>query len=154
MVFEVTPGLPAKKYFYKNDNYFCCRSFLKTDAMNTQCAATILHVDNVDTSLKYYTEVLGFTLDFQYNNMAGVEYGPVLIYLSGPRQDLKKKIGEGTMYIFCNEVDDYYQQVLTKGAIVLIELEDRQYGMRDFALADPDGNALTFGTEIKNAEKV
>jgi hypothetical protein len=25
------------------------------------------------------------------------------------------------------------------------ELDDREYGMRDFALVDPDGNRLVFG---------
>jgi len=93
-------------------------------------------------------EILEFTLDFRYRDLAGMEFGPVLIYLSGPGQDLKKTIGEGSIYIFCDEVDDYYQRISGKGAFIEIVIEDRPYGMRDFAIKDPDGNTLTFGKTI------
>ncbi len=116
--------------------------------MTPECAATIFHVKNVDASIAYYTTVVGFTLDFRYNDIAGLEYGPVLIYLSGPAQDVKKEIGGGTMYIFCDEIDAYYEEIVAKGAIISVPIDDRQYGMRDFAMQDIDGNIITFGKSI------
>lgn len=115
--------------------------------MKAESAATIFHVSNVDAALQYYTEVLGFTLDFRYNDLAGVAYGPVLIYLSGPGQDNRRAEGEGSIYIFGDEMDQYYQQIIAKGALVTVTIDNRGYGMRDFGIRDPDGNNLAFGRE-------
>jgi catechol 2,3-dioxygenase-like lactoylglutathione lyase family enzyme len=117
--------------------------------MKPACAATIFHVSNVESSVKYYTEVLGFTVDFRYNDLTGLEYDAVLIYLSGPAQDVKKAIGEGSVYIFCDEVDQYFEDISLKGAITEIIPGDRPYGMRDFAIKDPDGNIISFGRSIE-----
>lgn len=114
--------------------------------MTPDCFATIFHVNNVEVSVKYYTEILGFTVDFRYKDLAGLEYSTVLIYLSGPGQDVKRAVGEGSIYIFCDEVDEYFLNISAKGALALIGPDDRPYGMRDFAITDPDGNILTFGT--------
>jgi len=116
--------------------------------MKPECAATILHVSDVETSAKYYIETLGFSLDFKYNDMTGLEYGQVLIYLSGPKQDVKKAAGQGSIYIFCDEVDEYYMDITSKGAIALGPVDNRGYDMRDFTITDPDGNVLTFGKNI------
>jgi len=116
--------------------------------MKAVYSASVFHVLNVDASIKYYFEILEFTLDFRYKDLAGMEYGPVLIYLPGPGQDLKKTIGEGSIYIFCDEVNDYYQSISGKGAFVEVAIDNRPYGMRDFAVKDPDGNTLTFGKTI------
>jgi len=113
--------------------------------MKPECSATIFHVSNVESSVNYYTNVLGFLVDFRYNDLAGLEYGAVLIYLSGPKQDQKRSIGQGSIYIFCDEVDRYFEDICTKGALAEVPIDDRSYGMRDFAVKDPDGNFLTFG---------
>jgi len=112
-------------------------------------AATIFQVSDVEASAQYYVQVLGFTQVFRYNDFAGMEYGHSLIYLSGPAQDVKKLIGEGSVYIFCDEVDDYYAQVVANGAQITAGIDNRGYGMRDFGVRDPDGNFISFGAEIK-----
>lgn len=114
--------------------------------MTPECAATIFSVSDLATSLKYYVDTLGFSIDFEYGAIAGLHYGNVLLQLSGP--DLignRKATGEGHMYIFCDEVDQYFQDIVAKGALVIIEPADREYGMRDFAIQDADGNILAFG---------
>ena len=113
--------------------------------MKADCSATIFHVSDVETSIKYYVDVLGFSVDFRYKNLASVEYDAVLVYLSGPGQDVKKAVGQGSIYIFCDEVDQYFQDIAAKGAEVVIAPDDRPYGMRDFAIKDQDGNIITFG---------
>lgn len=117
--------------------------------MKPACAATIFHVKDLDASLNYYKDILGFNVDFRYGDMVGLAFGEVLIYLSGPGQEVKKTPGEGSIYIFCDEVDQYYKDIIAKGAILSIGVEDRGYGMRDFSVPDPDGNFITFGMEIK-----
>jgi uncharacterized glyoxalase superfamily protein PhnB len=117
--------------------------------MTPVCSATIFHISNLETAVKYYTEVLGFTLDFRYEQIAGVKYGSVFIHLSAPNPGVTKKaIGEGHMYIFCDEVDQYCQEIIDKGALLFITVDNRTYGMRDFGVKDHDGNILAFGTGI------
>ncbi len=116
--------------------------------MKPSCSATIFHVTDVELSIKYYTEILGFKIDFRYKDLAGLEYETIIIYLSGPMQDVKRIIGQGSIYIFCDEVDLYFQDITTKGAFTEIDVDDRPYGMRDFAISDPDGNMITFGKTI------
>ena len=115
--------------------------------MKPDCAATIFHVSDVESSILYYTNVLGFAVEFRYNDFAGLELGPILIYLSGPAQGVKRIVGQGAIYIFCDEVDQYFREVSEKGAIIEVAIDNRDYGMRDFGVKDLDGNALSFGAK-------
>jgi len=120
--------------------------------MKPECSATIFHVKDREVSAKYYIDILGFTHEFTYWDLSGFEYGAVLIYLSGPKQDVNKIAGQGSIYIFCDEVDDYYKDISAKGARISMPLEDRAYGMRDFSITDPDGNLITFGKSVEKSE--
>ena len=55
------------------------------------------------------------------------------------------RLGKGSVYIFCDEVDDYFQDVKDKGANIMREPADEPYMMRDFTVLDPDGNMISFG---------
>ena len=114
--------------------------------MKTECASTVFHVSDQDAALTYYTDTLGFSLDFRYGPLIGLLYGEVSIHLSGHDAQVNKQpTGAGHIYIFCDEVDAYFQDITAKGALVLTPPDDRAYGMRDFAVKDPDGNILAFG---------
>jgi uncharacterized glyoxalase superfamily protein PhnB len=62
-----------------------------------------------------------------------------------------KPIGGSTIYVFCDEVDSYYAEIKSKGALVKYEPKNWPYGMRDFRVADPDGNHLSFGCDLEEA---
>ena len=62
-----------------------------------------------------------------------------------------RPVGGGAAFFFCDEIDDYCNQIKRKGAIVKVEPENRPYGMRDFTVLDPDGNHLSFGTETRKS---
>jgi catechol 2,3-dioxygenase-like lactoylglutathione lyase family enzyme len=117
--------------------------------MKAQCAATTFMVSNLDRSLAFYRDVLGFTEDFRFGNYAGMNLGTVQIHLSQVGNPNSKPAGSGTMYIFCDEVDDYYREITAKGAKTQNPPKDYEYGMRDFIAEDPDGNFIGFGTAAK-----
>lgn len=116
--------------------------------MKTQGSATTFHVSDVDASLKYYTEVLGFTEPFRFGDYAGVEHGEVQIHLSGPGATNKKIVGQGSLYIFCDDVNAYHAEIAARGARIQAPPRDYEYGMRDFVAEDPDGNQVAFGQEV------
>ncbi len=117
--------------------------------MNTKGSATTFHVADVDAALAWYTGVLGFSERFRFGDYAGVEHGEVQIHLSGPGSTNKRGVGQGGIYIFCDDVDAYYAEITAKGAKPQAPPKDYEYGMRDFATEDPDGNLLGFGQEVK-----
>ena len=117
--------------------------------MNTHGSATTFHVSDLAASLQFYTSLLGFAERFCFGDYAGVQHGDVQIHLSGPKSTNKRSVGQGGIYIFCDDVDSYYSEVLSKGVKTQAPPKDYEYGMRDFVLEDPDGNLLGFGQETK-----
>ena len=115
--------------------------------MTPHASATGFQVADLDRALRYYTEVLDFTEDFRHGLYAGVKFGPVLIHLNGNETHLKP-VGGSALYIFCDEVDTYFASIQAKGAIVKFAPMDEPYGLRDFMIADPDGNHVNFGCEL------
>lgn len=61
---------------------------------------------------------------------------------------MKKAPGNAHFCIDCDEVDEYYNLISEKDALISVPIADRQYGVRDFAVNDPDGNTLVFGKAI------
>ncbi len=115
--------------------------------MKTHGSATTFHVADLATSLAFYTNMLGFTELFRFGDYAGIAHGEVQLHLSGPSATNKKQIGQGSIYVFCDDVDTYYAEITAKGAQCQAPPKDYEYGMRDFVIEDPDTNHLTFGQE-------
>lgn len=120
--------------------------------MKAFSSATVIHVSDFKSALDYYTKVLGFTFDFEFGEYAGLFIDEVFIHLSGSGNPGRKKpAGTAHLCIDIDNVDAYYQRLSENGAIISVTLEDREYGMRDFAVDDPDGNTLVFGQAIAPA---
>ena len=109
-------------------------------------AATVMPVRDLDASLRFYTDVLGFRQEFRFDSYAGVERDGCLIHLSLQGNPNTSAPGSGTIYIFCDDVDSIYRAAVEQGAAVDGEPKDYPYGMRDFVALDPDANKLSFGS--------
>ena len=123
--------------------------------MTPHATATTFHVSDLERSLRYYVGVLGFSERFRFGDYAGVQMGGegavVQIHLSGPGSTNKRAVGQGTIYVFCDAVDDYCAEIVARGATIQAPPRDYEYGMRDFVVEDPDGNLVTFGCEGRAA---
>ena len=56
------------------------------------------------------------------------------------------KPGGTLLYIAIDEIEALYARAREAGADVAMEISDTDYGSRDFALRDPEGNLWSFGT--------
>ena len=112
--------------------------------MQINRSATVMPVSDVDVAIRYYVDVLGFTQQFKYGKYAGVRLGNVEIHLNanGP-----KTPGNGDIYIFCDEIDEYYTGIVARGAKVQGQPSAAEHGMRDFVSFDPDGNRVSFSVD-------
>jgi catechol 2,3-dioxygenase-like lactoylglutathione lyase family enzyme len=100
-------------------------------------------VSDVGAALAFYRERLGFELGWTWGEPpthANVCRGAIDISLM--LEPATK--GGGEAYVYLRGIDAYHAELRARGVDVG-ELGDRPYGMRDFALVDPDGNRLVFG---------
>jgi catechol 2,3-dioxygenase-like lactoylglutathione lyase family enzyme len=118
-----------------------------TAAMKINAAATVFQVTDLESSLRFYREVLGFELDFEFGPYAGIHMGEMSLHLCA-HDTWMRPVGGGAVSVFCDEVDLFYNAVKSRGATIRLAPTDESYGMRDFVVSDPDGNVLTFGCEL------
>jgi uncharacterized glyoxalase superfamily protein PhnB len=115
-----------------------------------------LVVTNVERSLNFYRDVLGFTVqttvpDASPYVFAIVQSGGVEIFLNAPDPALaeypaltQRSIG-GTLTLFI-QVDDVRaaHEALKDRVTIVMPLETKWYGVTEFAFTDPDGWVITF----------
>ena len=114
--------------------------------MKISGAAAVFPVSDIGATLRYYTEVLGFKEEFRGEQYAIVERDGAVIHFSLRKDDPP---GAGAVYVFCDEVDGYYEELVTRGAFLDAPPVNLPYGMRDFVVFDPDKNKLFFGCAVK-----
>jgi len=115
-----------------------------------------LLVANVERSLAFYMDTLGFARGMTVPDaspfvFASVTSGAVEIFFNDVAAAVKEypafagqPIGAtGTMYIEVEGVDALHDR-LKGSAKVVMPLVTQFYGMREFAVEDPDGYVITF----------
>ena len=116
----------------------------------------ILVVRDIQKSVAYYRDALGFTVDFTYGeppSYAGVYRGSVLLHLQAESQ-ADRPPGGSAVYLYVEDADRIYRELRERGARIEKEPQDYPYGLRDFDVRDLDGNRLVIAspTEKPSAE--
>ena len=78
---------------------------------------------------------------------AEMRWGSDMIMFGTAREDrYGARVGQGWVYASCEDPDALYARAKAAGAEVTMELTDQDYGSRDFAVRDIEGNQWNFGT--------
>jgi uncharacterized glyoxalase superfamily protein PhnB len=78
---------------------------------------------------------------------AQMRWGSDMIMFGTAREDsLGDRIGQGWLYASCQDPDALCERARAAGAEIIQEPTDQDYGSRDFAARDPEGNRWSFGT--------
>ena len=115
-----------------------------------QASTTVFTVRDIPASLAYYRDKLGFDVAFEYGTptfYAGVCSGRVTLHLISASRTPRQP-GHGAVAIDVDDVDALHADLVKRGAKVLKAPANYDYGLRDFDVADLDGNMLFFATEI------
>ncbi len=108
----------------------------------------ILCVTDPAASIEFYTSKLGFRLDFtlgQPFSFAGVSFGDNAQLFLERRPPSPQGCG---LYYVVDHADAMCDRCRSEGVTIVTELGDRDYGLRDFSVRDPDGYYITFGHRL------
>lgn len=114
---------------------------------NISHISSILPVRDIQGSLDFYQKI-GFKIEFLWQDppsYAVLSAGEASLHLSLLAPEHRDRKVRSVLYIFVHDVDQMYQRCKDAGLDFAVEIDDRDYGMRDFEINDPDGHLLTFG---------
>lgn len=105
--------------------------------------------------IRFLVDIVGFEETAVYADGGVVQHaqlswplgGGVMLGSSRPDDD-QWALQPGTFgaYVVTDEPDALCQRCIDAGAEIIRPLEDTDYGSRDFAIRDPEGNRWSFGT--------
>ena len=119
-----------------------------------------LLVRDVKKSTEFYRDVLGFTMgetvpDKEPFVFVWMKHGEVSVFLNDikaaehdyPPAATMPQGGTAALFFIITDVDAYHATVAPK-ANVIMPLKTQFYGMREFAVTDPDGHIITFAERV------
>ena len=120
-------------------------------------SAPYLRVSNFMDSLNFYVDVLGFDRPplwgeppcFAMPSKDG--FVIMLSYEAGNPPRPNGLMKEWDAYFWCQGLDEYFLQLKEQGATLIHEIEERTYyGVRELAVADPDGHMIVFAQDLES----
>ena len=119
-------------------------------------------VTNVDKAAEYYVRVLDFSFDWgnDEGGIGGISQGDCRMFLTNaPFRHSHGTAGPVTIWLNLNnkaEVDELFARWQRAGAKVIEDPEDKPWHLREFTVADLDGNQLRvfydFAWELKQKQ--
>jgi uncharacterized glyoxalase superfamily protein PhnB len=102
-----------------------------------------LPVADVERAQRHYRDVLGFEIGWLY---PGGEIGAVSRGDMGPIFFRKRtpRFEPAVHWVFAEDIDAVYQELQSSGAKIVEPLEKKPWGLRQFTVADVDGNLFYF----------
>ena len=105
--------------------------------------------------IAFLVDVLGFEVVVVYGEGDMVEHaelawplgGGVMLGSERPGDEARVAApGTLSVYVACDDPDGLYERASASGASIEAEPHDTDYGSRDVAIRDPEGNHWSFGT--------
>ena len=114
----------------------------------------VICTDDIQRSLSYYTQVLGFLPDFEFGEpvvYAGVKSGDAEIYFSYDPDFIsviKEKKINPEIFIWLTDADNLFKQHVANGAEIAETISDRPWGARQYVIKDINGYHLKFAQPL------
>ncbi len=120
-----------------------------------------LVVRDIERSIRFYCDVLDLELDKHVPEQppfvfASVRGGGVEIFLNEHSSVVEeypafKDVPLGgtlTLYLMMQGIDALHDEIRANGTKILMPIETKFYGVREFAIADPDGYVITLAERV------
>jgi catechol 2,3-dioxygenase-like lactoylglutathione lyase family enzyme len=116
-----------------------------------------LFVEDMEKMVSFYRDILNFETDWDGGLFASFKKGNDGLFMYD-RKDFAKAIGQTyyppdginlTMEMYLSfttpEVDKEYERLRNLNVRIITELSTQPWGMRNFFIADPEGNLIEIG---------
>lgn len=110
-----------------------------------------LPVKNLSAAIEFYSGILGFRLEHLHGDEYAVmrrENSRIGLFRASEQTT---EPGQGRLYAFITGIDEFYagiERTMKGGGRIIEPLANRPYGLKDFAMSDPEGNRLAFGQDL------
>jgi uncharacterized glyoxalase superfamily protein PhnB len=130
----------------------------RTEALEAPRLYPTLRCRDAEAMIRWLKEALGFDERVVYRKDGVVQhaeltFGSSILMLGQSRDDdYGKLVGDlkgrrtDALYVAVGDPDALHERVKAAGAKIEVGLHDTDYGSRDFACRDPEGNLWSFGT--------
>jgi catechol 2,3-dioxygenase-like lactoylglutathione lyase family enzyme len=101
-----------------------------------------LPVADVERSQEYYRDALGFTIGWLYpdKGIGAVSRDKAVLFLRRRTTPFEPAVH----WVFAPEIDSWHEELTASGARIVEPLEMKPWGLRQFTVADLDGNLFYF----------
>jgi uncharacterized glyoxalase superfamily protein PhnB len=114
---------------------------------------SVLAVRNLKASTKYYIDVLGFNEDpIDAEGWSFLTRDNFCVMLGEcPDERAASELGDHSYFAYwhVDDVDQFYEEMIARGALLSSKPEDKPWGLREFGLRTPDGHRITCGALIQ-----
>ncbi len=113
-----------------------------------------LRTTNLESTIKFYTEKLGFTVSFKYEDFyAGIRCGEYAIHLKvvddpDPSIPYVDAGGHLHLYFETQGVSEFASRLKANGVDLVAEVHATDWGTREFVIRDDQGHTLYFGEPL------
>ena len=130
----------------------------KDESLHLTSAGPSLTVNDIQKSLAWYRDVLGFTVGERWENdgkLQGVELSAGGAMFMVGQDDWKKgrdRVKGVGVRFYCTtdqDIDALASRIKARGGTLTQEPTDKPWGTRDLAVDDPDGYKITIAMEVK-----
>ena len=127
------------------------------ESFRARALSNSLTVKDLEQSVAWYRDVLGFTVDQRYERegtlrAVALKAGAIRILLNqddgAKGWDRTKGEGFSVQFTTAQSVDDIANRIKSKGGTLLTEPADMPWGVRMFRLVDPDGYKIAISRPL------
>jgi uncharacterized glyoxalase superfamily protein PhnB len=106
----------------------------------------MLETHDMKSTVEFYTQTLGFICTTESQEWSSFSNGDITIMFSIPNEHMGhgRSVMSGSLYFRVDNVDELWTK-LKDTYKVCYEIENFEYGMREFAIFDNNGYVLQFG---------
>ncbi len=121
----------------------------------------VIRCSHLERSLRFYTGILGFKRKWPEDEARDASNGVIDLICDGAELQLSRHAGDGVFgsvnRVFVDDVDECCRTFRARGLDTTSRPEspihtapvDQTWGLREFAVTDPDGNSLCFCMRVQ-----
>lgn len=111
----------------------------------------VLAVNDLEASKRFYLDKLGFKETLRVDGWSFLNRGVCNLRLGhcpNARPMSKCQDHSWFAYLHVQDATNLFKEFVSRNVEIWHKLEDKSWGMREFAIVTPDGHRIVFGEEI------